>query len=212
MKSRINLHRPAILAAATCMVALPAFAQMVETAPDETYLSVDGEVAWAYDDSFVLDYGSGLITVEMDDWDWDADAAPLSAGEDVTVYGRVDEGFFETRSIEADRVYSYDRNTYYFASAADEEDDYLGFVTSANLDPGTWLTISGTIDAVSGREFTLDTGAFAITVDTMMLDYNPLDDLGYQTLDEGDAVTVYGRLDSNYFGARELVADAITDL
>ena len=48
------------------------------------------------DDEFVLSYGSGEITVEMDDWRWDSDnAEALRIGERVTVTGNIDDDLFQ---------------------------------------------------------------------------------------------------------------------
>jgi len=63
----------------------------------------------------------------MDDWDWFDEASRLNAGEKVTVYGRIDDGLYETRTIEADSVYVYERNTYYYANDADEESYYYTY-------------------------------------------------------------------------------------
>lgn len=61
-----------------------------------------------------------LITVEMDDWDWYAEGAALSEGDRVTVYGFIDDDFYELRSIEASSVYVDDFNTFFYASGLDE--------------------------------------------------------------------------------------------
>ena len=51
-------------------------------------------------DDFVLDYGSGTILVEMDDWDSYGDAYGLMDGDRVTVFGRIDDDFFEVAKVE----------------------------------------------------------------------------------------------------------------
>lgn len=50
-------------------------------------------------------YGNGSITVEMDDGDRDADAYSLDEGDNVTVYGMIDDDLFESATIEA-RAYT----------------------------------------------------------------------------------------------------------
>jgi hypothetical protein len=57
----------------------------------------------------------------MDDWDWYAEGKNLIDGDKVTVYGRIDDDFFETTSIEASSVYVESLGSYFYASAADEE-------------------------------------------------------------------------------------------
>jgi len=50
------------------------------TMPDEAWISIDGTVEAVSPDSFELDYGDGMVTVEMDDGDRDADAKVSSVG------------------------------------------------------------------------------------------------------------------------------------
>jgi hypothetical protein len=42
--------------------------------PDNAWLSIRGRVETVTADSFTLDYGDGIVTVEMEDGDRDADA------------------------------------------------------------------------------------------------------------------------------------------
>lgn len=66
---------------------LPA-AQSPYAKADNTWIGISGTVkAVTTPDRFTLDYGKGVITVEMDDWDTDADAYKLVAGDKVNVYG-----------------------------------------------------------------------------------------------------------------------------
>ncbi|MFO7726270.1 MAG: NirD/YgiW/YdeI family stress tolerance protein, partial [Oceanipulchritudo sp.] len=97
-------------------LALPANAQDPYDQPDDTYISLSGTVSSSYDDSFVLDYGEGLVTVEMDDWDWYNDAYGIIEEDDVTVYGYVDDDLYETTTIEVSSVWVEDLNTYFYAS------------------------------------------------------------------------------------------------
>ena len=43
----------------------------VTTAPDESPVVLTGTIQSVSDDEFVLSYGTGAITVEMENWDWD---------------------------------------------------------------------------------------------------------------------------------------------
>ena len=167
---------------AASLFALPCLAQESPyTQPDDTWISLSGEVASAGAASFILDYGEGVVTVEMDDWDWYGDAYGLLPG---------------------------DVNTFFYASGADEE-DYASVVTAIyDYD----LELTGEVTSISGREFTLDTGARQISVDTIGMPYNPLDELGYQEIDVGDRVTVFGDLDYALFDERELAAETIVTL
>lgn len=175
------------------------------TAPDESWITISGKVASTGTESFELDYGDGIITVEMDDWDWYDESSALLKGDQVTVQGRMDDDLFEVATIEAASVYVKSLNTYFYANPADEED-----VPVLVLD--TQVTVSGKITSKSGREFTIKTGAQELTVDTINMAYDPLDDVGFQQLDVGDRVRVVGDMDINVFNEKELTADYIVTL
>lgn len=183
---------------------------------DNDWISITGDVQSTTTEAFTLDFGQGLITVEMDDWDWYDEADLLKVGEKVTVYGRIDDGLYETRKIEANSVYAHDRNTYFYANDADEEGDYM-FYTYYTAFPvtvpdGTWMSASGTIKEINGRELTLDIGTRNIIIDTDEMSYNPLDDVGYQKIDKGDRIYVSGKLDIDFFEHDEIKALIINNL
>lgn len=206
-----------ILSSSLLALAALGGAQDPETAPDETWISLTGNVVSSSVQDFTLEYGEGLIRVEMDDWDWYDEAQRIVPGERVTVYGRIDDGLYEQRSIEADSVYVFERNTFFYANDVDEEGDYTAFPHfvygyGRTLPDGSWMTISGTVQAVDGREFTLDNGFRKVVVDTDEMAYNPLDDLGFQKVDEGDRVSVTGTLDNDFFEKDELKAETIVSL
>jgi len=190
------------------LLAANASAQDPYEKPDGSYISLSGTVTSSTPSSFVLDYGEGLVTVEMDDWDWYGDAYGILPEDDVTVYGYVDDDLYETTTIEASSVYVEDLNTYYYASGADEESTAYVSTTWYDYD----YTVTGVVDSVNGREFTVDTGTRQMTVDTWQLGYNPLDDEGFLKIEKGDRVTVYGDLDMDVFGDREISAEAIVKL
>lgn len=175
---------------------------------DDTWISIDGEVHEVSPDSFVLDYGQGFVTVEMDDGDRDADAYSLLEGDEVTVSGIIDDGLYELNTIEASSVYVESIGTYFYASGVDEEDTFV------TVDPViiSETVIQGTISSVGDEEFTLDTGAQEMTVQVDEMIYDPLDDVGYQQLDEGDFVTVTGNLDIEFFNDQVFEAETITTL
>lgn len=54
-------------------------------------------------ESFMLRYGNGEIRVETDDLEF-TNADRLSVGDEVVVYGEVDEGWFKKKAVEADRI------------------------------------------------------------------------------------------------------------
>ena len=184
--------------------------------PDDSFVSISGTVASPTADDFVLDYGSGTVLVEMDDWDSYGDAYGLMDGDRVTVFGRIDDDFFEVAKVEAGSVYVENLNTYFYANAADEE--------TGAWDPQYWtapspivvsaMTLRGdVVDVDAGkREFTVESGGSTITVDVAALGYNPLDDNGYQQVDQGDFVSVTGMMDYEFMAGRVFEADAVTTL
>ena len=51
--------------AAVILTAVPAAAQDPYTRPDDSWISISGTVVSPTADSFMLDYGDGLVTVEQ---------------------------------------------------------------------------------------------------------------------------------------------------
>jgi len=211
------MTKPATLLVTTCALAClawadpPAADEDPRALPDESWISLTGTVAATDVEEFTLDYGEGLITVEMDDWSWYVDELPLVVGDRVTVYDQIDDDFFEGCEIEATSIFVVDRSTYYYPY--DVVPDVVVYSYPAVVAPeGSWVSLSGTVTAIDGREFVLDTGEGVITVDTIEMAYNPLDDVGYQEIDEDDRVSVSGRLDLDLFDEREIHAESIVSL
>ena len=188
---------------------LPLLAQEVETAPDDTWISTTGVVESVRPDEFDMDYGEGVITVEFDDGDRDADAYVLDEGDRVTVYGLIDDDFFESRTIEASSVFVENIGTYFYASSVDEEDSFVDIKTPVDLSD---VVIQGIVTSVSEEEFEIDTGARRLTVEVEDMYYNPLDDVGYQRVEVGDRVSVTGEIDDDLFEGREVVAESVVTL
>lgn len=182
---------------------------------DNDWISLTGTVTETSPERFRLDYGTGYITVEMDDWDVYDESMWMNNGEKVTVYGRIDDSFFEKRTIEAGSVFVFDRHMYYYANSADEEGDFDAYTLSfvyPHTQEGDWLTLTGTIRDIDDREFTLVTGLMEVTVDTDEMAYDPFDDEGYQKLKDGDRVSIWGQVEDGLFEERHLSAQTITTL
>lgn len=208
-------YRSAIIAAATLLLPASAAAQSPYEMSDDTWISISGTVDESDVDSFYLNYGSGRILVEMDDWDWFSEAVGLIDGDEVTVYGRIDDDFYETATIEARSVHNRTRGTYHYASAADEEGEGEAYddnwITGGEVERGE-MTVRGTVTSVDGSEFTIDTGERMIRVETGHMVYDPTDDTGFSGVDVGDMLSVTGVMDSDLFESRELMADNIVFL
>lgn len=180
---------------------------------DGSHIEISGTVTTTAPDSFRLDYGSGLITVEMDDWDWYEEEREVLSGDRVRVSGKVDDDTYESASIEAGSVYVESLNTYFHASSADEEGQPFtpsqapdGRVTRGDM------AITGVVTSVGDHEFTMDKGKRKITVETSMMPYNPLDSEGAQQLAIGDWVRAKGRVTRDTFEKKELEAESVTTL
>lgn len=192
------------------LFALPAVAVNPYAMEDDSWISINGEVTSVTADAFELDYGDGQITVEMDDGDRDADGYKLMMGDEVRVSGMIDDDFYDLTTIEASSVYVKNIDTYFYASAMDEEDIGYSIISPSVKD----TVVQGTITSVdvNGEQFTLDSGLQELTVEVDELTYNPLDDEGFQQLDVGDRVSVQGSIDHDLFEGRVFKANYVTTL
>ncbi|MDR9500155.1 MAG: hypothetical protein RI556_13340 [Hydrogenovibrio sp.] len=196
----------------TTAMALPVSAAAeMKAQPDGSWVSLSGQVAFYSPGEFTLDYGEGTITVETDDWDDIGDALPVNEGDKVTVYGRVDDGFYQSRKIEAGSIFIDDLDTMVTAPLATDEEAVMASHTYLTVPADYDLQAVGLVTSTSGREFTIDTGLREVTVDTWQLDYNPLDNDGLVKIEKGDYVSVSGDLDNNVFDENEISAETIID-
>lgn len=197
-----------LIAAASSM---PVAAEKISSTYDGEWLSVSGTVDSVSGDAFILDYGDKSIPVEMDDYDWYSEN-PLIAGDQVTVTGRMDDDFFQSRRIEASSVYVGSLHTLFYASAADEEDVTVPLVDFDALRTGG-LSLTGTVQSIDDEEFVLDTGTYEYRIDTKSLYYDPFDATGIQHIAVGDRVSVTGSIDdADFFDKREIDANSLTEL
>lgn len=180
---------------------------------DGSWIVISGTVEAPKPDRFRLDYGSGLITVEMDDWDWYAEDYDLLPGYKVTVYGAVDHDTYEAASIEAASVYVEELGTYFHAGSRDDE----GWPGTVELTPDPRVTlgdmvVTGIVTEIGEHHFTIDSGKRRMTVEITRMPYNPLDDEGYQQVEPGDRVSASGRITEKTFEQAELVAESVVTL
>ncbi len=175
--------------------------------PDNTWITISGEVETVAANEFDLDFGEGLVTVEMDDGDRDADAYKLMPGDKVTVSGMIDDDFFEQTTIEASSVYVENLGTTFYVNDVDEGS--IDVVTP--IVPST-VTVSGTVSAVTNDDFIINTGLRSLRVDISELPYDPLDDEGYLKIEIGDYVKATGKMETEFFEGRQLMADSVIEL
>ncbi|MBN2418387.1 MAG: NirD/YgiW/YdeI family stress tolerance protein [Deltaproteobacteria bacterium] len=183
---------------------------------DESWITISGIAAQVGSDTFLLDYGTGLITVEMDGLKWYKKDFKVIEGDRVTVRGKIDDDLFETTTIEADSVYDPKLGQFFYASPRDEE-------VVKNL--GHWryyvdpevksdeIVVQGTVTGIDGREFTIDAGKREVKINTLTMPYNPMDDKGFQVINKNDLVRVRGNLmDYDFMKSRILYADSIVKI
>lgn len=195
------------------MITLPLVAQDPATKPDDSWISISGIVENPTATGFQLDYGDGIIWVEMDDFDYYPETSGMIAGDAATVFGRIDDDWFEHRTIEAGSVYNQDLNSYFFANPADEE-EFTRYWTHTTPVVVSQATFRGTVTSVdpASESFTIYNGVRTIEVETEDLGYNPLDDEGFQQIDIGDRVTASGEMTNDFFEGRALRADRVLTL
>lgn len=163
------------------------------------WIRLRGTVVSALPKSFVLDYGPGNITVEMDDWKrYYPDGAMLRSGDHVVVAGRIDDDLYLRKRIEAASVFVEELNTQFFASPADEEN--APAPSPRDVPQASYVDMVGEVADVEGRSFTLRTGGQAIPVDTSAMSDDPFDEEGRYRAEEGGRVYVWGDLE---LGTRE---------
>lgn len=199
----------ALALAAALPTAAAAADAMPYAMPDDSWISIDGTIESVEPGSFTLDYGDGNIIVEMDDGDRDADAYKLIEGDKVNIVGKVDDDFFEATTIEAMSVHVQKLGTTFYASAVDEEDVVMTVTAPVDVSD---TVVRGSVSAVGDDQFTVNMEGTELTVSTDDLGYDPLDDIGYQRIEQGDRVSVSGDMEEGFFGGTELEADAIVEL
>ncbi|MDT9600141.1 NirD/YgiW/YdeI family stress tolerance protein [Sphingosinicella rhizophila] len=174
-------------------------------ATDQSWINLNGTVVSTTTDSFVLDYGSDTVTVEMDDWDWYREGQALAPGDPVVVTGKVDSDLWRAKRIEASSVYAKNLNTYFYASGADEE-DLLPSTVYVPPSPSSSDT-TGYVTAVEGQEFTIGSGMTATRVDTSKITASKR-----PAVKVGDRVYVWGNLDLDPREKSEIMAEGIVIL
>ena len=199
------------VAIAACAAApLAAAAANPYQQPDDSWIMLNGTVKSTTADSFLLDYGKGVVTVEMDA-PGSQSGFKVKPGDKVSVTGMVDDDAFETASIEAATVYVDGLNTHFLSpSSADEEDLAMAVVSMPLMAQKT--VVVGNVTDIDGRELTIDTGTRSFRVDTALMGYDPTDKQGFQKLEIGDRVSVIGSIDRDFFEGRELMAESVATL
>ncbi|NMT65021.1 NirD/YgiW/YdeI family stress tolerance protein [Marinobacter orientalis] len=198
---------------ASILATLPALAaEEVPQKQDGSWIVLSGKVASTKDaDTFMLNYGGDTVRIELDNWSWADLPGQVLEGDKVKVYGRVDQDTYETETIEADSVYVEDLGIHFHGGAGGEE-AFTGVAPEPQPPVRTGdLSVSGRVENIENRTFTIDTGSRELTVDTSMMNYDPLKEPGLRnrSVDVGDLVTVSGQMNPGVFERRELNARSI---
>lgn len=184
--------------------------QHFDAGENNDWVSITGKVSDISGDRFMLKNLGEVVIIEMDDWDEFKEIKLIDIGDRVTVSGRIDAGLFENKTLEAFRVYSHNKKSYYYASSVDDEGYgltiYSLYYYPVVLSDDTWMSISGTVINIDGREFHIDTGNYQMIIDTDEMSYNPMDTLGFPSVKVGDKLHVTGKIDVDLFEKRELKA------
>lgn len=178
------------------------------TAPNGSWVRISGRVVSSSAESFLLDYGSGHITIEMDDWDAFPEGYQMLTDDEVIVYGYVDHDFFERRSIEASSVYVRGLGTQFFANGVDDE----SLPGPGEIAAEAQIELTGTVSEVSPEEgfFTINTRGGGIEVSTEELGFDPFDEEGTPRIGEGDRVRVTAPLEDGLFVEGQLRVHTLT--
>ncbi len=183
-------------------------AEDVKDATAGEWISLAGKVRSASADHLSLSYGPDAVRVELEEIEsWPEDE--VKAGDRVTVSGRVDNDFYEGKTVNAAAVHvaSLDRT---FHGASEDQRTYHDFLASQFAEDGDWVTLSGRIGKFLENGLTLETGIVDVNVDTDQIDEPINDDKGDVRLALNDRVLVTGRVEkSDLFDAKEIEAHAI---
>lgn len=181
-------------------------AQRIASTTDGGWITLNGRVVSTTPTSFDLDYGSGRIGVEMDDWDWFQEGRALKPGDQVMVSGQIDKDLFERKKIEAGSVYVQNLGTHFFANPGDEEDFSRTTILVPEQQP--FAGASGYVTSKEGTEFEIG-GPAGIRVDVAKMAENPLDAVGPVQVKVGDRVQAWGDMNTDPNERPEVMAKGL---
>lgn len=189
------------------MIALPAAAQNPFKQPDDTWITIRGQVASVLRNAIMLDFGHGTIAVDVNDTNGEGEAESLLPGDKVTVFGLIDKDSFSGTTIQASSIYVDKTGKNIYATVTDPDDLYRYGGRSSPTDPSVTI-LRGYVSNIDGRQFTLNSGDRAIKIETGQMTYDPLEK-GHPQIKVGDIVRIRGHLDLNFFKGRRFAAESI---
>lgn len=178
---------------------------------NNAYVTLTGTVGDITDaDEFTLNYKGGSIKVDTNDYWPDLFAKDalevLKPGDQITVTGVVDDNYFTKKEIDATSIAyrgtNYSRLYRHKSDGTAYSNVWPYYVWDEKIYENR-VGISGTVSNIlNDQEFEMKYGTGTIKVDTSALKV-----LDTDRLNVGDRVMVYGDMDENWFGKRELDAD-----
>lgn len=183
----------------------------VSRADDGEWIRLSGTVRSVSDDEFTLDYGKDRITVETDDFRSDA-LRSLKQGDRVMVSGRIDDGFFSSKSIVASTVRVEGSQETLSSNHAAMNDSRSAFPEApgnvSRMEDGDWISLTGKVSKMDDDEFTIQTGSQSVAVDA-----SDVDGFDRKGLRVGDRVSVSGEVDEGgLFTDREIETNSVVIL
>ena len=174
-------------------------------------ITLSGKATKIRKETFTLDYGYGAIVVEVDDSDWYSEMPYLEEGDPVTVSGKIDSDFGQSRSIEAGILETPDGIT--LASSLDEEDFQYPItnIDFENASEDSLLEVKGFVNNIRGKEFTLSFEGQHVNIDLDEMENPPLSKEGELLIRKGEFISVIGYLDRDLFEADEIKANSIVE-
>ncbi|HEX5419983.1 MAG TPA: OB-fold nucleic acid binding domain-containing protein [Gammaproteobacteria bacterium] len=175
-----------------------------------TWITLTGKVTSVRRKTFGLQYGGGMIQVQMKAAQRSADDEKLMRGDDVIVTGLVNDNFIRKKTINPSSVYVRRLHAYFYGNPLAQPGGLQVDMPPQNSEQ---IILRGTVTAVAKGQFTLNTGLNAIKVAVDMLGYRlqagRLEGQGQQPISVGDVVAAAGMLDHRFFGGRTLEADSV---
>jgi hypothetical protein len=210
----LNQYQPAMN---PFMIFLAAFAfpivllaqddQDPRAAGDGSWVGISGTVQSTANNAFVLNYGDGTINVELERENAEGTEHAFLEGEQVTVYGIVNEGFFRATTIQARAVFVESMSTYTYVT-----DGFNEFVKITTPGFTSGSVVQGVVTASNGRNLTIDKGDRSITIDTSILAEDPATAEGTRRVQVGDRVTAVGTMGRSFWTGRTLRASSLYKL
>lgn len=204
----MSLWLKRIICFAAFAFCLNTYAKDIKKYHDSADITIRGTVEkiHAEEEQFLLNTRFGNILVELDDYDEVAEIDWLKVGDNVVVFGNMDEAGFEEKSIDAKAVYVPVLGLYLVASDEDENLRLKNILKQGNDDS---VSLNGTVMKIEDELIMLKTKYGALSVSTKEMDAKPTQSQQDQSISVGDRIYVEGRVTNDFFNRSEVVADTI---